>query len=814
MRMDQISRLLFWVLFLSSVPFATCASHDEEETRPLEHKDYADWKTVVAPMISNDGSWICFSAKPGKGDSLLQIRDNRSTQEFVVVRGRSARFSDDSRFVFYVVDPDPELLKKLKKEKKPASELPRPRLEWIELETGKKKTIEDVSSYVVPAKASGWLAYMRNDSKSNTDSRKVESAAKSSYLVTPLGLEKGVSQSPQGSGAKPEKQEPDPKSGKTKKRQKQSNLKTAASVNQRSTKIQKMGSPKPALPKNGSQPKATKKKKTSGTTCVLVHLQTQNEYRFSNVVKFQFSELANRLALTTSGDKPEDDGVHVFDLGSRQLQKVISGRGNYGSPVFDKPGHQLVFLTDRDDYEHKQPSWSVYHWVENQEKATRIIGPKTKGLPKDWWIASKVTPRFMDDGSGILLSTAPIPDDRDADKKTEDEETEKAKLDIWHWQDPFLQPQQLLLVEQERNRSYRACFQFQGSRFTQLATLEIPNVTVDPRATPSWVVGVSPNQYRKMRSWDYPGYNDFYLINFADGASRKIATRSRGTPSLSPAGKYVTWWDGDRRKWFCLPTAGLSEKQDSKNRPAERVDLGKGIPFPLHNELHDTPTAPSSYRSAGWLKDDKAFLIYDRWDVWQVDPTGEKPPVNLTGGFGRTHLTRLRVVNLDPEIRFIEDSQSIYFSALDHRSKASGYFRLSPGPDGELERLIWLDENLAGLRKAKKTNDVFLTRSTFRRCPDLWSSTLDFKSIQRVSRINPQQAGISWGSAELIHWKAKDGQPLDGILYKPDRFDPNRKYPMIVYFYERYSDRLHNYYTPAAGRSTINFSFYVSRGYV
>ena len=37
---------------------------------------------------------------------------------------------------------------------------------------------------------------------------------------------------------------------------------------------------------------------------------------------------------------------------------------------------------------------------------------------------------------------------------------------------------------------------------------------------------------------------------------------------------------------------------------------------------------------------------------------------------------------------------------------------------------------------------------------------------------------------------------------------------MMVYFYERNSDNLHTYYTPAAGRSIINHSFYVSRGYV
>jgi dipeptidyl aminopeptidase/acylaminoacyl peptidase len=124
-----------------------------------------------------------------------------------------------------------------------------------------------------------------------------------------------------------------------------------------------------------------------------------------------------------------------------------------------------------------------------------------------------------------------------------------------------------------------------------------------------------------------------------------------------------------------------------------------------------------------------------------------------------------------------------------------------------------LDESISQLTKARDANDVVFRRNTFRRCPDIWSSTTDFKTIKRISNINPHQDEYKWGNVELIEWKATDGQTLDGLLYKPDDFDPAKKYPLLVYFYERRSDNLHSYYAPAAGRSIINFSFYVSRGY-
>lgn len=125
-----------------------------------------------------------------------------------------------------------------------------------------------------------------------------------------------------------------------------------------------------------------------------------------------------------------------------------------------------------------------------------------------------------------------------------------------------------------------------------------------------------------------------------------------------------------------------------------------------------------------------------------------------------------------------------------------------------------LPESVGKIDKARESDRVIFTRSTFQMCPDLWHSDMDFKKIHRLSDMNPQQEDFAWGTTELVRWKSKDDQKLDGLLYKPDGFDPSKKYPLMVYFYERNSDNLHRYYAPAAGRSIINFSFYVSRGYV
>ncbi len=106
-----------------------------------------------------------------------------------------------------------------------------------------------------------------------------------------------------------------------------------------------------------------------------------------------------------------------------------------------------------------------------------------------------------------------------------------------------------------------------------------------------------------------------------------------------------------------------------------------------------------------------------------------------------------------------------------------------------------------------------LTESTFSEFPDLQVTDLSFRELRKVSDANPQQAGILWGSAELVHYSNLDGTPLSGILYKPENFDPKKKYPLLVYIYERLTQGLNSYVEPRPSHN-INVSYYVSNGYL
>ncbi|MDG1874565.1 MAG: prolyl oligopeptidase family serine peptidase [Mariniblastus sp.] len=807
---NQFFQTLFFCLLavglLSSDSFAQSDSTDK---RPLNHSDYDLWHRITNQQISADGKWVLYSTRSGKVDAEenLRIRQNGSTKEYRIERGGGARFTFDSKFVVYRISPSKAKLKALKKAKTKSDDLPSPILEVLELKTGERFSANDVKSFNIPQENGRWLAYQFNKELDTQSVKQQSSTVVESYEVTPTGLRK------------PEKQlklKKRPVTNSNTSEQKPKKTKTKKSEGEKKSK--------PEASKSDDKEKEVKKTKTVGTTLVLRDLDSGLQQTFPHVVRYWFSKNGARLAFVTStqaaeskkkGSKSDShekspEGVYVVDLESLELQQIISGHAEYKNVTFTEDGSQLAFLTNKDDYKRKTSAWALYHWKTRQKMATKIADEESAGIPQNWWVSPVATALFSEDGKRLFFDTAPIPEaviEERAGKKDEDEEP-KAKLDLWHWQDPQLQPQQLLQVARERNRSYRAVYNLRTKKIVQLATQEIPDLRIDFRSKSNVVVANSNMPYRKMLSWDIPGFQDVYLVNLDTGTHETLVKKTKFSGSISPDGKYVTWFDGEQRKWFAVSTG-------SDRNP---VEISKGIKFPLQNELHDTPSLPRAYGAAGWLKDDEAILIYDRYDIWQVDPTGQQKPLNMTRGEGRKNKVRYRYQRLDSEARFIETSEPIYLSAFDETTKASGYSKLTIANDAaennQLTQLIQLDERVSGISKAKNSDNVIFSRSTFQMCSDIWASTLNFKKIYRISDINPQQDNYLWGRGELISWNATDGQKLDGIIYKPDGFDPDKKYPLMVYFYERNSDNLHRYYTPEAGRSIINHSFYVSRGYV
>ena len=134
------------------------------------------------------------------------------------------------------------------------------------------------------------------------------------------------------------------------------------------------------------------------------------------------------------------------------------------------------------------------------------------------------------------------------------------------------------------------------------------------------------------------------------------------------------------------------------------------------------------------------------------------------------------------QTRLASTPASLYIlSVYDCRTKENGFAKTDL--NANLQQLEYGEHTYTSLCKADSANTFMVCKGNFAVPMNLW---LVNDKWTQLSNINPQQADYAWGkNRELFQWKAFDGTPLDGVLYKPDNFDPNKKYPVIVYFYER-----------------------------
>lgn len=746
------------LLALVSLAVAAGARAQAPAKKPLDHSVYDIWNRITNQALSDDGHWALFAYVSEANDPTLNVRDLAGNDLRAIERGAEAQFTKDSRFVVFKLKPAKAAVKQARKDKVRPDRMPKDSLGILDLTTGNIVRVPDVKSFKVPEEAGGWVAYLLEKAPAAEDS-----------TAGPAGGQRG------------------------------------ARAGGRGGRGGRAGGPAQA-------DSAGNKKKDEGSTLVVRNLATGAESRIEDVVAYEFSKDGRLLAYTTGNKDGSADGAFALALATGQATTLLKGKGDYKNITVADDGKQVAFLSDQDDYEAKQSAFTLYYWNGKAPAAHAVADAKNAALPEGWWISDNGTLSFSKKGARLFFGTAPRPAPEVEDTVPADE---RVVVDIWNWKDPLLQPMQLKQVDQERRRTYRAVVQLKDGKVVQLADADMPDINVGD-GDAALAVGQSDLPYRQEISWD-GRYSDFYLVDLNTGARQKILEHMAGSVSLSPGSRYASWYDNIKRQWFAMDT-----------RSKQVRELTANIPTALYDTLDDHPAPPPAYGAAGWTKGEGLFLVYDAYDVWAVDPTGKNPPRDLTEGVGRRDHLRFRYVNLDRAGagRFfgfrggrgsnegIDPAQDLLLSAFDVDTKDDGFYRDRIQGSNPPAKLLSGPRAYGYPLKAADADVLMLTQSNFAEFPDLYVTNPDFQNLRRISDANPQQSQYLWGTSELVSWVSDDGIPLQGVLYKPDGFDPSRKYPMMVYFYERLSDGLNRYIAPAAGSSSINISYYVSNGYL
>jgi dienelactone hydrolase len=535
-------------------------------------------------------------------------------------------------------------------------------------------------------------------------------------------------------------------------------------------------------------------KKEYGTVLVVRDLSNGEETRIEDVTGMQISEDGRWLAYTVSSREAARDGAYARELATGRTLALATGVGTYKGLAFDEAGTQVAFVTDRDEAGREGPRYALYHARLADGRARRVVaaGEAQGGLR----VADRGTLRFSDDGRTLSFAAAPVP----LDSVPADSLAEKAVFDLWHWKDPRLQPQQRVEADDDRGRTFPAVLDLATGRHQVIGNDSLDEVEIaegDGRVA----IAVNTLPYAVSSMWGEGG-SDVHVIDTRTGRATKVASRVPFEPRLSAGGRFVAWF-GDDRQWHAYEVA--------TGRTANLTGSLAGVRF--DQETWDTPDQPGPWGIAGWTEGDRSVLIYDRYDVWEMDPTGRRAPRMVTDSAGRRETTVLRVADLDPDEDAIDPAQPLLLRAFNDETKDSGFWRDRLGAAAAPERLVMGPRAHGAPLKARDAEVYAFTRSTVREFPDVWLGGPSMADARRVTDANPQQSRYRWADVELVRWRSDDGVMLKGLLYKPEGFDPTRRYPMVVYFYESLSDNLHSY-VPPAGRNIINPTVYASNGYL
>ncbi len=524
----------------------------------------------------------------------------------------------------------------------------------------------------------------------------------------------------------------------------------------------------------------------------------QDSFYLEGVKSFVFARDNSRLlAHQTAKDSSWDAGVLLLTPENIAWQSLSSDQGDYAGLTLSNDGQQAAFMTADADKKDPQKAWHLHYWSPPAAASRWITEEAATWLPAGYRISEERAPRFSEAGDYLFFGTTPRRPERDTNLLDE----EIADVEVWTTEDDRMYTEENVRLKTEEKRTYLAVYRPAKDDFLQLGTEARPYEVQPGDLAGHYVMVYDDRPYAKATMWEGgPGARNTTVIDLRTG-ERKAMLDGEVTPARwLDGGKFLVWYNAADTTWNSF-AAGSGEARVLTTNAT-------GI---FYDELNDRPMHPSPYGLAGTLQGGEKFLVYDRYDVWELDPTGQVAARRITRG--RESGTEIRLRDLDPLQRYLDPAapQLVVTQREADYHGGIGWLDLR---SGKLTTQQSGPYTYGNFLKARNTGAYVYSRSDFREFPDLRYTKDLSAAAGKISTANPQQADFSWGTNELYEWVDHQGRTLRGMLIKPDGFDPAKKYPLLVNFYERSSDRVFRHNTPVPGRSSINYSHYVSKGYV
>ena len=537
-----------------------------------------------------------------------------------------------------------------------------------------------------------------------------------------------------------------------------------------------------------------------GAALYLRDLNSGQERIFNNISQYLIHPKGEGVMMYQVRTKLREAKVFLSSIADTNTITLNSHFYTATNFTWDEQGKQLAYLVERDSADKAlQKNFSLAYYNHELDSAHFVINRNHDQIPKQYTIGGDRKITFSKSGKVISLGIQPILPVKD----TTLPEFDRVSVDIWHYADPTLQTVQLKNLDATLKSTEALLYRPADNAVTYLGKIKDRDLLKTMEGDGRYTYALIDSNYVIASQWQGFSQRDIYVIDNNTGKN-KLIQKNVKVSQLSPSydGQSLVYYVEDQKKYKSFNAVSGVTK-----------NILTDIPSALYDEENDVPDDPNAYGIAKWMQDNKHFLVYDRYDVWLGDAEGKSPSVKLTNG--RQNKISYRFVETDIDRQFLNGDAVILLRTFNEVDKSEGLVSLSLVTK-KLFTMNQLPMHLTTIVAAKKSNDLLVMQEDEKQSPNLYHYSFDTLKQNPIAltQINPQQNNYNWMTSQLVKWKSYTGKTAEGVLYLPENFDAKKKYPMIVYFYERNNQSLHNYLPPAPTPSRLNIPFFASRGYV
>ncbi len=749
--MKHIFSLLL-LLFISQIAIS--------QKKEIDHRAYNEWKKLEAHCISNDGNFVSYTIKPLRGDGYLYIYNQVINKLDSIPRGYNQQFSGNSNFLVFKITPGFDTLRNCELNKIDKEKWPKDSLGIYLLEKDSLIKISKLKSFTLPEEGD-WLSYT---SEYNSLVEEIGNPKDSveEKPITPIVVEI-------------------PKKSKFTFFKKKKEVEVVP------------------VEKVEEKPVAKEEKyKSDGKLFTSLNAITGEKQQYIDVTEFVVSKKGKYVALI-SHKKEKKIGTYQLAIlePTSGDYSVEATRKGFSNCTFNHSEKALALLSTEDTTENKQ--FELTYLELKSKKFITLIDTSTASIPAEKSISDNRSPVFSENDELLFFGIAKRVEQKQKDTLLV---TEKAVVDVWNYQDKRLQPQQKVELKDDLKKTDLYVLQLEDKKIIALSN-DTLTITLPAKKRGNYLLATSKEMYQGTYNWSSPNLEDHYRVSIADG---KVESLKKGVGfggNLSPSGKWYTYFNGEEGEHYLQ---NVSTKKEIC-LTCERKDVKWVV------DLNGQPQKAEPYGIVGWIKNENEIMIQSEYDVWNYSITAGKI-YSITNEEGKNTKTRLKPSFWDHDSLYLEYN-NMYIRGFNEKTNGNVIYEITAKPQGiELKKMYAMEAELVDIARSKNTEKIILRRSTVAQYPDLHFLDKNYTNEIQISKTNPQQQEYNWASVETVEWTSYDGIPLKGLVYTPENFDSEKSYPMIVYYYELYSEDIHKHYAPRPSASVINPIEFASAGYV